>query len=93
MFEFQFVDDVICWLAGFTWHIVALITPMMLCMILFGRVVMKYSPLRLLLGGFKPLLHVINPPSRNKPLLHSGDKPLLQKPFIQFQEINPSSTH
>ena len=80
MFEFQFVDDVICWLAGFTWHIVALITPMMLCMILFGRVVMKYSPLRLLLGGFKPFLQ--------RPYVQ-GIHPLF-KPLLPA--INPSFT-
>ncbi|KAL5253325.1 hypothetical protein ACHWQZ_G013195 [Mnemiopsis leidyi] len=51
MFEYGQVDDVLCWFSGVVWHLVVLLTPMFLCLVLVGRLVIHFAPQRYLMIG------------------------------------------
>lgn len=53
MLDLDQVDDVVCWVGGLLWHIVVLITLMLLCLVILGRVIMHFAPIRLPIRIFK----------------------------------------
>ncbi|XP_063681948.1 uncharacterized protein LOC134816877 [Bolinopsis microptera] len=46
MFDYRQVDNIVCWLGGVVWHLVVLLTPMFLCLVVTGRFIIHFAPLR-----------------------------------------------